>query len=102
MGHTGPVHFEPLEGPVPGGDCSHETGRNEIPSELHGIERVELGCTGGFFQDLVDPGLQCRVEGLEQVLKEQCEQLARSATKNSAQEANPSSRTYSSRRLLPT
>ena len=65
MGHAGPVHFESFEGPVSSGDGPHETGCNEIASELHGVEGVELGRAGGFFQDLIDPGLQCRVEGLK-------------------------------------
>jgi len=69
MGYTSPIHFESLEGPVPGGYCSHETGRNEISGELHSVEGIELRRAGRFLQDLVDPGLQCRIEGLEQVLE---------------------------------
>ena len=57
MGHASPVHFETLEGPVSGRDGPHEAGCNEISGELHGIEGVELGRAGGFFQDLVNPGL---------------------------------------------
>jgi hypothetical protein len=50
-----------------------EAGCNEISSELHGVEGVELGRAGGFFEDLVDPRLQCHVEGLKKVFKQQRE-----------------------------
>lgn len=65
MGNACPVHFESFKRPVSGGDGPHEAGCNEVPSELHGIESVEFGCAGGFFQDLIDPRLQCHVESLE-------------------------------------
>lgn len=73
MGHPSSVHFESFEGPVPGGDGPHEAGCDEISSELHGVERVKLSRAGGFFENLVDPGLQCHVEGLKKVFKQQRE-----------------------------
>ena len=73
MGHPSSVHFESFEGPVSGGDGPHEAGRDEIPSELHSVEGVELGRAGRFFEDLVDAGLQCHIEGLEKVFKQQRE-----------------------------
>ena len=73
MCHSSPVHFEPLEGPVSGGDGSHEAGCNEISSELHGVEGVKLSRARGFFKDLVDPRLQRHVEGLKKVFKQQRE-----------------------------
>lgn len=69
MGHSSPVHFESLEGPVSGGDSSHEAGRDEISGELHSVKGIELGRAGGFFEYLVDPRLQCHVEGLKKVFK---------------------------------
>jgi len=102
MGHARPVHFESLEGPVSSGDGSDEAGCNEISGELHGVEGVELGRAGGFFQDLINPGLQRRVEGLKQIFKEQREQLPCPTAKGSAQGVDPSSCTHNSRRLLPT
>lgn len=49
MGNTCPIHFEALKGPVPGRDGPHETGRDEIPGELHSVESVEFGGSGGLF-----------------------------------------------------
>lgn len=102
MGHAGPVHFESLERPVSGRNGPHEAGCNKISSELHGVEGIELGRAGGLFQDLVDPRLQRRVEGLKQVFEEQREQLSCSVAKYSAQVMDPTSCTHNSRRLLPT
>ena len=49
MGNTCPIHFEAFKGPVPSGDGPHETGRDEIPGELHGVESVEFGGSGRLF-----------------------------------------------------
>lgn len=43
MCNARPVHFESFKGPVSGGDCPYEAGCNEVSSELHGVESVELG-----------------------------------------------------------
>ena len=102
MGHARPVHLESLEGPVPSGDGPYEAGCNKISGKLHGVEGVEFGRAGGFLQDLVDSGFQCRVEGLKQIFEQQREQLSCSAAKYSAWGVDTGSRTYNSRRLLPT
>ena len=73
MCHSSPVHFKSFEGPVSGGNGSYEARCDEIPSELHGVEGVKLRRARGFLEDLVDPGLQCHVEGLEKVFKQQRE-----------------------------
>lgn len=70
MCHPCPVHFKSLEGPVSGGNGSREAGCDEISSELHSIEGVELGRARGLFEDLVDAGLQCDIEGLKKVFKQ--------------------------------
>ena len=75
MGDARPVHFKSFEGPISGGDGPHEAGCNEVSSELHGVECVEFRRARGLFQYLVDPRFQCRVESLEQVFKQQREQL---------------------------
>ena len=69
MCYSGPIHFKSLEGPVSGGNGSREAGCNEISSELHGVEGVKLGRARGFFEDLVDPRLQCHIESLKKVFK---------------------------------
>lgn len=67
------LHLESLERPVPSTDSADEARSDMIALKLHGVESIELRCSGGFTEIFVDGGLQIGIKRLEQVFEKERE-----------------------------
>ena len=71
MCHTCPLHLEPFEGPITGGDRPGEATRDEISILLQGQECVMLCCSRFSFQVFVDGGSDEGIECFEKIFEEE-------------------------------